>query len=124
MDERANIDGADGGGGLDDDAGGESTAVSDVTSLHLVRLARAIVKDGHAGAKFGEALGGVGLALRWAGHGDSPVPAGKRVMFLIAAQDKIREAKKRLTGIIEHLDDADRLVEEEANSLHMEENGP
>lgn len=45
-------------------------------------------------------------------------------MFLIAAQDKIREAKKRLTGIIEHLDDADRLVEEEANSLHMEENGP
>lgn len=45
-------------------------------------------------------------------------------MQLIAAQDKIREARKRFVAIIESLDDADRLVEDEANSLHLEENGP
>lgn len=124
MDERASNGGARSGGGFDDDSGADPTAVADVTSLHLVRLARAIVKDGNAGAAFGEALGGVGLALRWAGRDGAAIPAGKRVMFLIAAQDKIREAKKKLAGILEHLDDADRLVEAEAAALHLEATGP
>lgn len=49
---------------------------------------------------------------------------GKRVMMLIAAQHKAQEARKAFAAVIEHLDDIDRLIEDEANALHLEENGP
>jgi hypothetical protein len=117
VDDRRTSGGVGGGnGGFDDSA--EPTAVADTASFHIVRLAQAIVAHGHAGSRFGEALGGVGLDLRWSGD------PGKRVMFLIAAQDKINHARAAFAAIIERLDDIARLVENEANSLHLEENGP
>jgi hypothetical protein len=100
------------------DASEEPTAVSDTASFHVVRLAQAIVAHGHAGSRFGEALGGIGLDLRWTGE------PGKRVMFLVAAQDKVKQARAAFAGILERLDDIDRLLENEANELHLEENGP
>lgn len=111
-------DGGD-GGGFDDDSGDSDTAVTDTASLHLIRAGRSIVKHGNASARLGEAIAGIGLDLRWAGGTEN-----KRVMTLIAAQDRIRKARGKFAAILDALDDIDRMVENEANSLHLEENGP